>query len=51
MVWSLLAVIGLTTIAVLALALWLSMRLARPGIDPALDLHLVEHPKSPRIEE
>jgi hypothetical protein len=51
MVWSLLAVIAITAIAVLALALWLSMRMARPAIDPELDLHLVEHPKSPRIEE
>jgi Cache domain len=50
MVWSLLGVIGLTAIAVLAVALWASMRLARPGLDPALDLHLVEHPKVPRIE-
>jgi hypothetical protein len=51
MVWSLLAVIALTAIAVLGLALWLSMRMARPGLDPALDMHLVEHPKAPRIEE
>jgi hypothetical protein len=51
MVWSLLAVIALTAIVVLGLSLWLSMRLARPGLDPALDMHLVEHPKAPRIEE
>jgi hypothetical protein len=51
MVWSLLIVIGLTAIAVLAVALWASMRLARPALDPSLDLHLVEHPKPPRIEE
>jgi len=51
MVWSLLAVIGLTAVAVLGVALWVSMRLARPALDPALDLHLVEHPKVPRIEE
>jgi hypothetical protein len=51
MVWSLLAVIGLTAIAVLAVALWVSMRLARPALDPALDLHLVEHAKDPRIED
>ena len=50
MVWSLLAVVALTAIAVLGLSLWLSMRLARPGLDPALDMHLVEHPKAPRIE-
>ena len=51
MVWSLMVVIGLTGIAVLAVALWASMRLARPAFDPSLDMHLVEHPKSPRIEE
>jgi hypothetical protein len=34
-----------TAIAVLLAALWASMRLARPGLDPALDLHLVEHAK------
>jgi hypothetical protein len=51
MVWSLLAVIGLTAIAVLAVALWASMRLARPALDPSLDMHLVEHPKPPRIGE
>jgi Cache domain len=51
MVWSLLIVIGLTAIAVLAVALWASVRLARPALDPSLDLHLVEHPKPPRIEE
>jgi hypothetical protein len=27
------------------------VRLARPAIDPALDLHLVEHAKAPRIDE
>ena len=51
MVWSLMVVIGLTGIAVLAVALWASMRLARPAFDPSLDMHLVEHPKAPRIEE
>jgi hypothetical protein len=51
MVWSLLGVIALTSVAVLAVALWASMRLARPAFDPALDMHLVEHPKAPRIEE
>jgi Cache domain len=51
MVWSLMLVIGLTTIGVLAVALWVSVRLARPAIDPALDLHLVEHAKPPRIDE
>jgi Cache domain len=51
MVWSLIAVVGLTAVAVLAVALWVSIRLARPAIDPALDLHLVEHAKVPRIED
>jgi hypothetical protein len=50
MVWSIMAVIGLTALAVLAVALWASMRLARPNVDPALDMHLVEHAKLPRIE-
>jgi hypothetical protein len=50
MVWYIMAVIGLTVMAVLAVALWASMRLARPAIDPSMDLHLVEHPKPPRIE-
>jgi hypothetical protein len=50
MVWSLMMVIGLTAIAVLTVALWASIRLARPGLDPSLDMHLVEHPKAPRIE-
>jgi hypothetical protein len=51
MVGSLMVVIGLTIIGVLAVALWASMRLARPAFDPSLDMHLVEHPKPPRIEE
>ena len=51
MVWSLMVVIGLTGIGVLAVALWASMRLARPAFDPSLDLHLVDHPKPPRIEK
>lgn len=51
MVWSILGVVGVTAIAVLLAALWASMRLARPGLDPALDLHLVEHAKVPRLED
>ena len=51
MVWSLLGVIALTVIAVLAVALWASVRLARPALDPSLDMHLVEHPKTHRIGE
>ncbi len=49
--WSMLVVIGLTTIAVLVVALWASLRLNRPAVDPALDLHLVEHAKDHRIDE
>jgi hypothetical protein len=49
MVWSILAVIGLTALDVLVVALWASVRLARPAVDPALDMHLVEHAKLPRI--
>ena len=48
-VWSLIGVIALTAIGVLAVALWVSMRLARPAIDPAMDLHLVEHAKVPHV--
>ncbi|HEY7497817.1 MAG TPA: cache domain-containing protein [Vicinamibacterales bacterium] len=51
MVWSVLGVIALTMIAVLAVALWASVRLARPAFDPSLDMHLVEHPKPHRIGE
>jgi hypothetical protein len=51
MVGSLMVVIFLTAIAVLVVALWASMRLARPALDPSLDMHLVEHPKPPRIEQ
>ena len=36
-------VVVLTGCAVLAIALWLSLRLSAPSIDPASDLHLVEH--------
>jgi hypothetical protein len=51
MVWSILGVVGATAIAVLLVALWVSMRLARPGLDPAMDMHLVEHANVPRIED
>jgi two-component system, NtrC family, sensor kinase len=43
LIWYLLLVIALTAVAVLALALWLSLRLAAPSIDPTIDMHLVEH--------
>jgi hypothetical protein len=44
-------VFALTGIAVLATALWASLRLATPPIDPAYDMHLVEHPPVPRMGE
>jgi hypothetical protein len=43
LVWYLVIVFALTAIAVLAIALWLSLRLAAPVFDPAVDLNLVEH--------
>jgi hypothetical protein len=43
LVWYLVLVFALTGVTVLAIALWLSMRLAAPTIDPAYDMHLVEH--------
>ena len=46
----LILVFALTGIAVLAIALWMSQRLAAPVTDPAYDLHLVEHPTLPRME-
>jgi hypothetical protein len=36
-------VFALTMLAVVGIALWLSIRLAAPAIDPEADLHLVEH--------
>jgi hypothetical protein len=44
-------VFALVGIAVLAVALWASLRLASPAIDPAYDMHLVEHPPVPHIGE
>ena len=46
--WSLLAVLALTAIAVLGLALWFSLRLAAPSTMD--DLHLVQHPKVETID-
>jgi hypothetical protein len=51
LVWYLVIVVVLTGLAVLAIALWLSLRLAAPTIDPAYDMHLVEHAAIPRMEE
>jgi hypothetical protein len=50
-VGSMLAVVGLTAVAVLIVALWVSMRLARPAVEPALDLHLVDHARLQRIDD
>jgi hypothetical protein len=47
----LILVFALTGIAVLACALWVSQRLAAPSMDPAVDMHLVEHPLIPRMED
>lgn len=49
MVWYMGLAFGLTAIAVLCIALWLSLRLAAPPIDPDADLHLVEHAPVERI--
>ena len=49
LVWYLVIVFALTAIAVLGIALWLSLRLAAPGIDPAVDMHLVEH--APHLDD
>ena len=43
LIWYLMAAFALTAIAVLAIALWLSLRLGAPGIDSAVDMHLVDH--------
>ncbi|MCA1563635.1 MAG: cache domain-containing protein [Acidobacteria bacterium] len=49
LLWYLLVAIAMTAIAVLVIALWLSLRLSSPTLDPALDMHLVEH--AHRVEE
>jgi hypothetical protein len=48
-VWYLGLAFTLTAIAVLCIALWLSLRLAAPPIDPAVNLHLVDHAPVERI--
>jgi hypothetical protein len=47
LIWYLIFAFALTAIAVLAIALWLSLRLAAPAIDPAVDMHLVDHASPP----
>jgi hypothetical protein len=49
LVWYLVLVFALTAVAVLAIALWFSLRLAEPVLDPAVDMHLVEH--APHLED
>ncbi len=51
LVWYLMLVFALTAIAVLTIALWLSVRLASPSVDPELDMHLVEHSRIPGTPE
>jgi hypothetical protein len=51
LVWYLILVFAATTVAVLAIALWFSLRLAAPISDPAYDMHLVDHPQLPRMED
>ncbi len=46
LVWYLVLTFALTVIAVLAIALWLSMRLASPSVDPAMAMHLVDHSRA-----
>jgi hypothetical protein len=43
LLWYLMAAFALTALAVLAIALWLSLRLGAPAIDAAVDMHLVDH--------
>jgi hypothetical protein len=47
--WRLLGVFGLVAAAVLAVAVWFSVRLAAPPIGK--DMHISEHPEVPRIED
>jgi hypothetical protein len=47
--WYLLALVAALAIAVLAFALWLSMRLAAPQVD--IDMHLVQHPAIAHVGE
>jgi hypothetical protein len=49
LIWYLVLVVVLTGLAVLAIALWFSLRLASPPIDPDYDMHLVEHARIPRM--
>ena len=46
LLWYLVLTFALTAIAVLAIALWLSVRLASPPVDPEVAMHLVEHSRA-----
>jgi hypothetical protein len=46
-----LLLLALVAVVTVALALWLSIRLAAPMIDADLDMHLVDHPAVHRIDE
>jgi|WetSurMetagenome_2_1015567.scaffolds.fasta_scaffold23704_4 hypothetical protein len=48
---ALIAVLGLTVIAVLLFALWYSVRLAAPPEHDEMDMHLTRHPRVHRIAE
>lgn len=50
LVWYLVLVVLLTAAAVLGIALWFSLRLAAPPIDPAYDMHLVDHAQITRLD-
>jgi hypothetical protein len=43
LVWYMGGVFALVLLAVLAIALWFSLRLSAPTLDPDTDMHLVEH--------
>ncbi len=47
----LMAVLGITAIAVLLFALWYSTRLAAPPEPEEMDMHLTRHPRVHRIAE
>ena len=49
LLWRLMAAFGVVAGVVLAIAIWFSVRLAAPPIEP--DMHITEHPEVPRIEE
>jgi hypothetical protein len=50
-IWLQAVAIALVALVVVVLALWFSMRLAAPPITDETNMHLVEHPKPPRLEE